>query len=238
MLRALARALAFAGALSVSLAARSAIADTGSAHEPERGASAPSAAELGWFGVSVGLGSPSLKTTLGDAEPSSSAEGSAGSAGNFRLLYEKQLFRWIGLRGFVSSTEWGTELSERSGDGDRALHDLGGAPVLSYGASRRVSLFAFAPLSFSWSSAPAHAERQVVLESMNVGTGYRIGVGVGMLLRFSGSLGLSLELEAASQRVDHVRRYARVDGSGGAVELPITYDLRWLGIELGLAIFP
>jgi hypothetical protein len=188
--------------------------------------------------VSVGLGALSLKTRLADGEPSSSAEGSAGSAGNFRLLYEKQLYHWIGLRGFVSSTEWGTELSERSGDGDRALHDLGGAPVVSYGASKRVSLFVFAPISFSWSSAPARAERQVVLESMNVGTGYRVGAGIGMLLRFSGSLGLSLELEAASQRVSHVRHYARHDGSGDAVELPINYDLRWLGVELGLAIFP
>lgn len=243
MLRHLGRALALAATLSASLLARSAAADKGAARhgEPERELPAPSAAEAGWFGLSVGIGAPQLRTTLGSGEPSTSGEGSAGSGGNYRLLYEKQLFRWIGLRGFVSSTDWGTEQSERSGDGDRALYDLGGAPVLSFPASRGrhgLSLFAFAPISFSWSSAPARAERQTVLETMNVGTGYRIGIGIGMLFRLSRRLGLLFELEAAQQHVSHLRRYARLDGSGDELELPITYDLRWLGVELGFALFP
>jgi len=235
VLRDLSRTLAVAGALSAVLPARSAAAtDSAGARELP----SPSAAEAGWFGLSVGIGAPSLKTTLGSGEPSDSAEGSVGSAGNYRMLYEKQLLRWLGLRGFMSSTEWGTDQSRRSGDGDRALYDLGGAPVFSYGASQRVSLFAFAPVSYSWSSAPARAEHQAVLESMNVGTGYRIGFGVGILLRFSASLGMLIELEAAQQHVRHVRRYSRLDDSGDEVELPITYDLRWVGLEVGLAIFP
>jgi hypothetical protein len=234
VLRNLARALALVVAFSVALAARSAAADTGSPRAP----AAPSAAEAGWFGVSVGIGALRVRTTLGSAEPNAS-EGSAGSDGNYRLHYEKQLFRWLGVRGFVSSTDWGTEQSELSGDGDRALYDLGGAPVLSTGfAKGRLSLFAFAPLSFSWSSAPARAERQVVLESMDVGTGYRLGFGLGLLLRLSGTVGLLFEVELARQRVSHTRHYARLDASGDAEELPISYDLRWLGAEIGLAIFP
>jgi hypothetical protein len=238
MLRDLGRALALAGACSVTLAARSVMADTSSARVVERTPIAPSAAEAGWFGVSVGIGALRVRTSLGSAEPNAS-EGSAGSGGNYRLHYEKQLFGWLGLRGFVSSTDWGTEQSELSGDGDRALYDLGGAPVLSMGLAKgRLSLFAFAPLSFSWSSAPARAERQVVLESMDVGTGYRMGFGLGLLLRLSGTVGLLFELELAQQRVSHTRHYARFDGSGDGEELSISYDLRWLGAEIGLAIFP
>lgn len=237
MLRHLGRALALAGALSVVLAARLAAADTRAARVVERAPVAPSAAEAGWFGVSVGIGAPRVRTALGSAEPNAS-EGSAGSGGNYRLHYEKQLFRWLGLRGFVSSTDWGTEQSELGGDGDRALYDLGGAPVLSFGLGGRLSVFAFAPISFSWSSAPARAERQVVLESMDVGTGYRVGLGVGLLLRLSGTFGLLFELELAQQSVSHTRGYARLDGRGGREELPISYDLRWLGAEIGLAIFP
>jgi hypothetical protein len=234
VLRNLARALALVVAFSVALAARSAAADTGSPRAP----AAPSAAEAGWFGVSVGIGALGVRTTVGSAEPNSS-EGSAGSGGNYRLHYEKQLFRWLGLRGFVTSTDWGTEQSEFSGDGDRALYDLGGAPVVSMGlADDRLSLFAFAPLSFSWSSAPARAERQVVLESMDVGTGYRIGLGIGLLLRLSRTLGLLFEVELAQQHVSHTRHYARFDGSGGQEELAVGYDLRWQGAEIGLAIFP
>jgi hypothetical protein len=214
------------------------MADSSSARVVERASAAPSAAEAGWFGVSVGIGAPRVRTTLGSAEPNAS-EGSAGSGGNYRLHYEKQLFRWLGLRGFVSSTDWGTEQSELSGDGDRALYDLGGAPVASVGlAGDRLSLFAFAPVSFSWSSAPARAERQVVLESMDVGTGYRIGFGVGTLLRLSGTVGLLFEFELAHQRVSHLRRYTRADGSAGQEELPLAYQLRWLGVKIGLAIFP
>jgi hypothetical protein len=204
----------------------------------EREPVAPSAAEAGWFGASVGIGAPRLRTTLGSGEPDAS-EGSAGSSGNYRLLYEKQLLRWLGLRGFVSSTNWGTDQSELSGDGDRALYDLGGAPVLSLGVARgRLSFFAFAPISFSWSSAPARAERRVIAETMDVGTGYRVGVGLGMLVRFSRPVGLLFELELAHQRVSHVRRYARIDGSLGEEQLPIAYQLRWIGVEVGLAIFP
>jgi hypothetical protein len=226
-----------AGALSVTLAARFAGADTSSPGE-ERAPVSPSAAEAGWFGVSVGIGAPRVRTQLGSAEPNAS-EGSAGSGGNYRLHYEKQLFGPLGVRGFVSSTDWGTEQSELSGDGDRALYDVGGAPVLSLGLARgRLSLYAAAPVSFSWSSAPARAERQLVLESMDVGTGYRIGFDVGLLLRLSATLGLLFELELAQQRVSHTRHYARRDGSGGLEELAISYDLRWLGVEIGLAIFP
>ena len=238
VLRHLGRALALAGAFSITLAARSARADTSSARVVERTPVAPSAAEAGWFGVSVGIGALGVRTTVGSAEPNAS-EGSAGSGGNYRLHYEKQLFRWLGLRGFVSSADWGTEQSEFSGDGDRALYDLGGAPVVSMGlADGRLSLFAFAPVSFSWSSAPARAERQVVLERMDVGTGYRIGFGVGLLLRLSRTLGLLFEVELAHQHVSHTRRYARFDGSGGQEELAVGYDLRWQGAEIGLAIFP
>jgi hypothetical protein len=243
VLRAVGDALALAAGLLVTLPARSAAADQGSVRSAalDRELPAPSAAEAGWFGVSVGIGSPRLQTTLGSAEPSGGAEGSVGSAGNYRLHYEKQLLRWVGVRGFVSSTEWGTDQSEHSGDGDRALYDVGGAPILSFSAIQGrhgLSLFAFAPISFSWSSAPARAERQVVLESMNVGTGYRFGFGVGLLCRLSGRLGLLFELEWAKQHVSHLRRYARLDGSGDETELPITYDLRWLGVEVGLAVFP
>jgi hypothetical protein len=238
VLRDLVRALALAGAFSIALVTRSAAADTSSARVVESAPVAPSAAEAGWFGVSVGIGALRVRTALGSAEPNAS-EGAAGSGGNYRLHYEKQLFRWLGLRGFVSSTDWGTEQSELSGDGDRALYDLGAAPVLSLGLAKgRLSLFTFAPVSFSWSSAPARAERQVVVEYMDVGTGYRVGLGIGLLLRLSGTFGLLFELELAQQHVSHTRRYARLDGSGGREELPISYDLRWLGAEIGLAIFP
>jgi hypothetical protein len=238
VLRALGRALTLAAALSVTLAVRSAAADTSSHRPAERAKVPPSAAEAGWFGVSVGIGAPRVRTALGSAEPNAS-EGSAGSGGNYRLHYEKQLFGPLGLRGFVSSADWGTEQSELSGDGDRALYDLGAAPVLSLGlAEGRLSLYACAPVSFSWSSAPARAERQVVLEGMDVGTGYRIGFDLGVLVRLSGTLGLLLELELAQQRVSHTRHYVRRDGSGAREELPISYDLRWLGVEIGLAIFP
>jgi hypothetical protein len=235
---------ALGAALAVSLLARGAAADNAAPVQQGaryRALPAPSAADAGWFGLSVGIGSPSLRTTLGAGSSSAEAEGSAGSAGNYRVLYEKQLLGWIGLRGFASSTEWGTEQSERSGDGDRALYDLGAAPVLSFPAREGrhgVSLFAFVPVSFSWSSAPARARRQVVLERMDVGTGYRVGVGLGMLVRLSGAFGLLVELEGAAQHVSHVRRYARIDGTGSEAVLPIAYDLRWIGVEVGFALFP
>ncbi len=190
---------------------------------------------------------PRLKTTLGSTEAEASFEGSAGSGGDYRLSYEKQLFfRCLGLRGFVRSTDWGTELSEYSGDGDRSLYDLGAAPVLSYAAVPRrphsqrhgVSLFAFVPVSFTWSLAPARAKREVVIESMDVGTGYRVGVGFGMLVELSQTFGLLLEVEASKQHVAHVRRYHRADGIGPEIRLPVAYDLSWLGVELGLAFFP
>jgi hypothetical protein len=242
VLRYLSRAVALFAAFTVSLPARSATADVSSprSRSDQRSleAPAPSASDAGWFGLSVGIGKPTLRTKLAAAEPSAGAEGSVGSAGNYRLLYEKQLVRWLGVRGFMSVTEWGTAQSEHSGDGDRALYDLGGAPVLSFGVGRDVSLFAFVPISFSWSSAPARAPRQVVLESMDVGTGYRIGVGAGMLVRLSSAFGLLFELEGAAQHVTHVRSYGRADGSGDRSELPIAYDLRWLGVELGIALFP
>lgn len=242
MLRDLARALAFTVSLALSLLARSLAAAPSAARARERPSqlAAPSAADAGWFGLSVGIGAPRLRTTLGSAEASAS-EGSAGSAGNYRFSYEKQLFGWLGLRGFMSSTEWGTEQSELSGDGDRALYDLGVAPTLSFPLLRGghgLSLFVFAPVSFSWSSAPARAERQVVGETMDVGTGYRIGFGIGLLSRLSASFGLFFELEAARQQVSHIRHFARRDGSGGEVDLPITYNLRWVGAEVGLAFFP
>jgi hypothetical protein len=242
VLRDLARALAFTVSLALSLLARPVAAEA-SARRAGEGAHellAPSAAEAGWFGLSVGMGALRLRTTLG-AEESSAAEGSAGSDGNYRLLYEKRLFGWLGLRGFVSSADWGSEQSELSGDGDRALYDLGVAPVLSFPivkGRRGLSAFAFAPVSFTWSSAPARAERQVVGESMDVGNGYRIGVGIGLLSKLSERFGLLFELEMAYQHVSHIRRFARRDGSGGEAELPIAYDLRWLGAEVGVAFFP
>jgi hypothetical protein len=73
---------------------------------------------------------------------------------------------------------------------------------------------------------------------MDVGTGYRVGLGVGLLSRLSDNFGLLFEIEAAHQHVRHLRRFARRDGSGNDLELPITYDLRWLGVEVGLAFFP
>jgi hypothetical protein len=242
VLRDLARALAFTVSLALSLLTRSLAAEPSAARARERSSQlpAPSAADAGWFGLSVGIGTPRLLTTLGAGE-ASAIEGSAGSAGNYRFLYEKQLFGWIGLRGFMSSTEWGTEQSELSGDGDRALYDLGVAPILSFPVANGrpgLSLFVFAPVSFSWSSAPARAERQVVGETMDIGTGYRIGFGIGLLSRLSARFGLLFELEAAQQHVSHIRHFARRDGSGGEVDLPITYDLRWLGAEVGLAFFP
>lgn len=228
------RILALGACLVAGLPGRAAAADTGS------DLPSPSASEAGWFGLSVGLSAPVVKTALGSGEPSEDVEGQAGSDGNYRLHYEKQLFHFIGLRGFMGSADWGTDLSEHS-DGDRTLYDLGGGPVLSYAASKGrhgVSLFAVVPVSFSWSSAPVRAERQVVREAMDVGTGYRIGFGIGMLGRFSRSVGMLVELEATRQHVSHVRRYARFDGTGEEAQLPISYDLSWAGIQLGLAFFP
>lgn len=200
---------------------------------------APSAAELGWFGASLGATSVmKLETQLGSGAPEVGAEGEVEGGGSYALHYEKQLIRWLGARGFVRRAGWVTALAEASGDGDRILYDLGVAPVLSFGPDSRgrVSLFAFAPVSYSWSSAPARGERAVVLESMDVGTGYRLGFGLGILLRFSARLGMVLEGEIATQRVDHVRRYRGVDGA--EARLPIGYDLDWLGLSLGLAFFP
>lgn len=235
------RALALTLPFALGLLPRSAAADASANHAGERPRQllAPSAAESGWLGASVGIGAVRVRTAVGSNEPDD-AEGSAGSAGNWRLLYEKQLFGWVGARGFVSGAEWGTEQSEYSGDGDRALYDFGVAPVLSFPVEGRrdLSLFLFAPVSFSLSSAPARAERQVVAESMDVGKGYRIGFGIGVLARLSARFGLLFELEAADQHVSHVRRFARRDGSGDEVELPITYDVRWLGAKVGLAFFP
>jgi hypothetical protein len=236
------QAFAFTASLALSLLARSAAAEEGAARAggERRELLAPSAAEAGWFGLSVGIGALGSKTTLGSGEPSA-IEGAAGSDGNYRLLYEKQLLGWLGLRGFVSSADWGSDHSELSGDGDRALYDLGVAPVLSWPVAKGrpgLSVFAFAPFSYSWSSAPARAERRVVGESMDVGTGYRIGFGIGLLFKLSQSFGALFELEMAHQHVSHVRRFARLDGSDGAVELPIAYDLRWFGVEVGLAFFP
>jgi hypothetical protein len=209
-------------------------------NEPKRAAvAAPSAAELGWFGASLGVASvTTLDTRLGSAAPQGGAEGEAEGGGSYALHYEKQLFRWLGARGFARRAGWTTALAEANGDGDRVLYDLGVAPVLSLGpdARGRVSLFAFAPVSYSWSSAPARGERAVVLESMDVGTGYRFGFGLGILLRFSERLGMVIEAEIATQRVDHVRRYRGMDGA--EARLPIGYDLDWLGLSLGLAFFP
>ncbi len=235
MLRSVVRTLVLGTALVVGLPGRAAAADT-SSEVPS-----PSASEAGWFGLSVGIGAPVVKTALGSDEASENVEGKAGSDGNYRLHYEKQVWRVIGLRGFMSSADWGTDLSEHSGDGDRSLYDLGGGPVLSYPASKGrhgVSLFAVVPVSFSWSSAPVRAKRQVVRETMDVGTGYRIGFGIGMVARFSAGVGMLFELEAAKQRVSHVRRYTRFDGTGEEAQLPISYDLSWAGIQLGLAFFP
>ncbi|HYJ08186.1 MAG TPA: hypothetical protein VEX18_04240 [Polyangiaceae bacterium] len=200
---------------------------------------APSAAELGWFGASVGVASVmKLETELGSAAPEAGAEGEVEGGGSYALHYEKQLYRWLGARGFMRRAGWATALAEASGDGDRILYDLGAAPVLSFAPDKRgrVSLFAFAPISFSWSSAPARGERTVVLESMDVGTGYRVGFGLGILLRFSARLGMVLEAEVATQRVDHVRRYRGLDGA--EARLPIGYALDWFGLSLGLAFFP
>lgn len=208
--------------------------------EPKRAdVAAPSAAELGWFGASLGATSiTKLETQLGSGAPEVGAEGEVEGGGSYALHYEKQLIRWLGARGFVRRAGWATALAEASGDGDRILYDLGVAPVLSFGPGSRgrVSLFAFAPVSYSWSSAPARGERAVVLESMDVGTGYRLGFGLGILLRFSARLGMAIEVEVATQRVDHVRRYTGMDGA--EARLPIGYDLDWLGLSLGLAFFP
>lgn len=235
MLRPLTRTLALGACLLAGFPARAEAADTDSDLPP------PSASEAGWFGLSVGLGAPMVETAQGSHEPSDVVEGKAGSDGNYRLSYEKQLLGPLGLRGFASSTDWGTELSEASGDGDRTLYDLGGGPVLSYATSEGrygVSLFAVVPISFSWSSAPALAKREIVRETMDVGTGYRIGIGVGMLARLSPRLAMLVELEATRQQVSHVRRYRRFDGTGKDEELPIRYELSWAGIQVGLALFP
>ncbi len=242
------RAVTLSVLLVGAVAPRPALAET-SPFTGERVADpvGPSEAALGWFGVSVGLAMPRLKTTLGSTAAEASSEGSVGSGGDYRLSYEKQLFfRCLSLRGFVRSTDWGTELSQYSGDGDRSLYDLGAAPVLSYAAVTRrphsrghgLSLFAFVPVSFTWSLAPARAKREVVIETMDVGTGYRVGLGFGMLVELSPTFGLFLEFEASKQHVEHVRRYRRADGTGRETRLPIAYDLGWLGVELGLAIFP
>jgi hypothetical protein len=99
-----------------------------------------------------------------------------------------------------------------------------------------VSLFAFVPISYSWSSAPARGQRTVVFESMDVGTGYRVGFGLGLLLRFSATVGMVIEAEGARQHVDHVRRYMGLDGA--EAQLPIRYHLDWFGLSVGLALFP
>jgi hypothetical protein len=213
-----------------------------SAELRERDASLPppAASELGWFGLSVGAASlMKLETQLGSAEPSPTAEGRFSGGGTYALHYEKQLFHWLGARGFMRRVGWETDLSEAAGDGDRVLYDLGAAPVLSFGprvARGGFSFFALVPVSFSWSSAPARGKREVVLESMDVGTGYRIGFGMGLLLRFSASAGMVLEAQWATQHVDHVRRYQRADGAEAS--LPIGYSLQWFGLSVGLAIFP
>jgi hypothetical protein len=136
---------------------------------------------------------------------------------------------------------WQTALSEYAGDGDRVLYDLGAGPVCSFAAKTGrygMSLYAFLPVSFSWSVTPTRGPRALVLESTNVGTGYRIGLALGMLIRFSTSVGMMLEASGAFQHVEHLRRYQRLDASGSAVELPIAYDLRWFGLTVGLAIMP
>jgi hypothetical protein len=209
--------------------------------QPKREAvAAPSASELGWFGASVGAaGLMKLETQLGSAAAEVGIEGEAEGGGSYALHYEKQLFGWLGARGFMRRAGWATALAEATGDGDRVLYDLGVAPVLSFGpeaARGHLSLFSFVSVSYSWSSAPARGERTVVLESMDVGTGYRIGWGLGMLLRLSARVGMVIEAEGARQRVDHVRHYMGLDGA--ETQLPIRYDLDWLGLSVGLAIFP
>jgi hypothetical protein len=210
------------------------------AAEPNATLPSPSASRWGWVGLSVGIGQPEVTATLASS-PRGEVEGDAGSDGNYRLLYERRIFGAVGLRGFVSRTDWGTSYSDAAGDGSRTLTDFGAAPVLSYSANQGrhgASLYVFAPISFSLSQAPARATREIVRETMDLGIGYRVGGGLGMLVRLSGKVGLLCELEASLQRVSHVRTYARVDGTGKPETLPIGYGLTWLGAQIGLAILP
>ena len=201
---------------------------------------APAASELGWWALSVGLGLPRLSTTLGSSEPNDALEGTPSGGGTVSFHYEKLFLPNVGARGFVRSAAWRTEASEQGGHGSRRLYDLGAAPVLSWPAREGrhgSSWYAFVPVSFSWSVAPADAPRGAVRESTEVGTGYRIGVGLGGLIRLSRAVGLVLEAEWATQHVEHTLRFRSIDGVG-STEIPLAYDLRWLGASVGLAIMP
>jgi hypothetical protein len=203
---------------------------------------APSASKRGWFGLTLGAATVKVEAQRGSAPPSADAEGEVSGGGSFALLYEKQLWGPLGARGFSRRTGWETALSQATGDGSRAVYDFGAAPVLAFagrGGRRGISWFVYAPLSFSLSHAPARGERSMVLESMDLGTGYRVGLGVGTVFRFpSSKLGMVLEAEGALQSVSHVRSYRRADGAGGSTQLPIEYEMEWVVATIGLAFFP
>ena len=101
-----------------------------------------------------------------------------------------------------------------------------------------MSLLVSTPISYSFSSVPSRGPRDVVLEDMNLGHGYRLGVGVGLLIRLNSWLGLLVEAEWATQHLSHVRTYRRADGTGGEAQLPLSYELRWLTASVGFAVEP
>lgn len=209
--------------------------------EPAAALPAPAASELGWLALSLGGTLPQLSTTLGSNPPNEALEGKASGGSTIAFHYEKLLLTNVGARGFVRRGTWATEVSKQGGYGARRLYDLGLAPVLSWPAKdgpHGVSWYAFVPASFSWSAAPADAPRGAVRESADVGTGYRLGVGLGVLLRLSRVLGLVLEAEWAAQHVEHTLRFRRIDGVGPTANVPLAYDLKWLGASFGLAAMP
>lgn len=240
MLRHLRHLSATAALLFIGVTARAAQAEQ--VRDPAKTWPAPSASKRGWFGLTLGAATLKLEAQRGSAQPSADAEGQASGGGSYGLFYEKQLWGPLGARGLFRRTGWETALSAASGDGGRAVYDFGAAPVLVFaarGGRGGISSFLFAPVSFSLSNAPARGERSVVLEKMDLGTGYRVGLGLGLVFRFPSSrLGMVLEAEGALQSIRHVRTYRRADGVGLATQLPIRYDMQWVGFTIGLAIFP
>jgi hypothetical protein len=247
MLRAVSRQVSLAVAqgaltLAVSNAALGAAPRTEEPSEAPKPKLVTPASSPGGF-VALSLGAAGLtesKTTFRELG-TDGGEGQGDGGFTFDLSYQRALHPLLALRAFVHGAAWSTQLSDANGDGDRAVYDFGAAPALTWPVSsgrNGVSFMLVAPISFSLSQAPASAPRDVVREQMSLGTGYRYGLGVGMLTRFSRHLGMLFQAELARQRVSHERTYSWSDGTGGEVTQGVDFRLAWLGASIGLVVMP
>jgi hypothetical protein len=183
-----------------------------------------------------------FRARVDDGRYSEDAEGDFEGGTGYALFYDKRLYGRFGARGFVHRASWVTELARVTGDGWRVAYDVGVAPTFTLadlpGPTGGASLYSFVPLSYSLSDAPARGTREVVLESMNGGTGLRVGMGLGLVIRTFSFFGLVVEAQYALQALNHTRRYWRADGTGSDVEVPLDYNLGWFGVSIGLAVLP